>query len=108
MKRRVIVVGLWVIVSIVATVVILQLIHEADLRINGLTGEVSSKVYDKDNSSVELNLVLEKIKYSGRDWIVTKSITAKVKPSLEIDRVVKGQWVRIVKNNNGFWHLGKI
>lgn len=69
MKRKMIVIGLWVIVSIVAIIAFQKLTHEVDLRINGLTGEVTEKLYctgpwcpdyNKYNSSVGLYLVLEK------------------------------------------------
>lgn len=120
MKKRVMVIGLWVIVGITAIVVLQKLIHEADLQTNGLKGEVGLNLYYNNERPpfVELHLILKKTRYGSKDWIITKSATVNVRPSEETLKIQKGQRVRVIKEggslwflvgqDKGFWKIGKL
>jgi len=113
MKRKIMFAGLWLIVGVVAVVAFQKLFEEVNLRINGLKGEVSSVSYyhtDSDEPFMEVYLVQEKTKYTSpyyEEKLIEKGVVVRIKPSRQaLEEVKTGQWVRVIKNGDGFWHLG--
>jgi hypothetical protein len=84
--------------------------HEMDLRTHGLIGRVDHVYHFVDQKKpVEISLVFLKSASGPLSWTGGESRTVKMDPSPEVNWLVeKGQWVRVVKNGGGLWHLGKL
>lgn len=110
MKKKVTVVAVCVACMIVVVIIVSYLMREVDLRITGLKGEVIAKSVGKDDHGefVRLHLALEKMKkYGEKDWILTRHLEVKVRLSLDVDAIKEGEWIRVVKESEEFWHLAK-
>ena len=109
MKKKIVKIAVGIVIVIIAIVVFQKVCREIDLRITGLKGEIVGKYYSykDDPPYVKLHLAFEQMQNLQKEWVVTKSIDVKVKITPEVDEIREGQQVRVIKQDNGFWKIGR-